>query len=74
VEHYVTEREKKTCTSVHIGEVMVARGTVKEAFMFRIESCSQQRGAFPAKIAPSDLRVFRIRRCSLTEVLLYIFF
>jgi len=36
VEHYVTEREKK-CTCVHIREVIVARGTGKEVFMFTIE-------------------------------------
>jgi hypothetical protein len=39
VERYVTEKEKKTRTSVHSRVVIVARGTGKEAFMFRIERC-----------------------------------
>ncbi len=61
---------KKHCTGVHIKEVIAARGTAKKCSPFRVRRCSLKREAIPAKIAPSDLRVFMIRRYSLMQVLL----
>ncbi len=57
MEHYVTEREKKTCTSVHNREVIVARWTEKEAFMLRIERCisSKNRSVGPESVQNKEV-------------------
>jgi hypothetical protein len=57
-----TERKQFTC--VHLGEVIIAIGTVKTFFMFRIGRCSPMGDTFAANIAPSDRDLVQNGRCS----------
>jgi hypothetical protein len=64
------ERDKK-CMCVHSREVIIAIGTVKTVFNFRVGRCLLMGDVFPAKIAPWDRDLVQNGRCSLTEIFLY---
>jgi hypothetical protein len=66
------ERERETCTCVHLWEVGIEIGTAKIVFKLGGGRCSSTGDAFSAKIVPSDLNISEYIRRSLTEVLLYI--
>ena len=60
MEHYVTEREK-TCTCVHIREVIVARETGKEVFMFTTERCIYSKNRSVGPVSVQNKEVFTNR-------------
>ncbi len=49
---------------VHSREVIIAIGTVKTVFNFRVRRCLLMGDVFPAKIAPWDRDLDQNERCS----------